>query len=146
MNTFRQQPWNLVPRLQDELNRLFSNSIPTDNSSATAAWIPPTDVREYADRFEFYVDLPGVDPAQVELTLEGGVLTLSGQRADLNQDARNELQFERAECERGHFHRRYVLPNTVDGERVKANGKNGVLVVTVPKQEKAMSRRIQIAA
>jgi len=46
----------------------------------------------------------------------------------------------------GHFYRRFVLPDTVDSERVNASGKNGVLTVTVPKQAKAMPRRIQIAA
>ena len=82
----RNDPWSLVPRLQDEINRLFGNVAENDSSSATATWIPAVDIHEYADRFELYVDLPGVDPAKVELTLEDGVLTLSGARTESGAD------------------------------------------------------------
>lgn len=68
----RHDPWGVMPRLQDEINRLFGDARDSDSSSATATWIPLVDIHEYADRFEFYVDLPGVDPAKVDLTLDGG--------------------------------------------------------------------------
>jgi HSP20 family protein len=143
----RQDPWSLVPRLQDEINRLFGNVNQNDSSSATATWIPAVDVHEYGDRFEFYVDVPGVDPDKVELTLEGGVLTLSGQRAQPGPSKRGEDPlYQRTERGHGAFYRRFVLPDTVDSEKVNATGKNGVLTVTIPKQAKAMPRRIQIAA
>ncbi len=77
----RQDPWGVMPRLQEEINRFFGNARENDSSSATAMWIPLVDIHEYADRFELYVDLPGVDPRQVDLTLDGGILTLSGERA-----------------------------------------------------------------
>jgi len=142
----RQDPWSLVPRLQDEINRLFGNVNQNDSSSATATWVPAVDIREYSDRFELYVDVPGVDPNKVELTLEGGVLTLSGQRTDQDTNNRGEEpQYQRTERGLGTFYRRFVLPDTVDSERVNATGKNGVLTVTIPKQPKAMPRRIQIA-
>jgi HSP20 family protein len=146
MNTsVRQDPWSLVPRLQDEINRLFGNANQNDSSSATATWVPAVDIHEYADRFEFYVDVPGVDPKNVELTLEDGVLTLSGRREQLSQSKRgDEPQYQRTERGLGHFYRRFVLPDTVDSEKVNASGNNGVLTVTVPKQAKAMPRRIQI--
>src|ERR1700676_2783572 len=78
----RQDPWGVMPRLQEEINRLFGNARENDSSSATAMWIPLVDIHEYADRFELYVDLPGVDPSTVELTLDGGILTLSGERLE----------------------------------------------------------------
>jgi HSP20 family protein len=142
----RQDPWSLVPRLQDEINRLFGNVNQSDSSSATATWVPAVDVHEYGDRFELYVDLPGVDPDKVDLTLENGVLTLSGQRAELASPKSEQPLYERSERGLGQFHRRFVLPNTVDSEKVNATGRNGVLTVTIPKQAKAMPRRIQIAA
>ena len=147
MNTLvRQDPWSLVPRLQDEINRLFGNVNQNDSSSATATWVPAVDIHEYVDRFELYVDLPGVDPNKVELTLEGGVLTLSGQRDEQGTNDRcEEPQYQRSERGLGHFYRRFVLPDTVDSDKVNATGKNGVLTVTIPKQAKAMPRRIQIA-
>jgi len=141
----RQDPWGVMPRLQDEINRLFGNARENDSSSATAAWIPLVDIHEYGDRFELYVDLPGVEPSAVDLTLDGGILTLSGERAQQMAGEQGEdAQGRRIERGHGHFHRRFVLPDTVDGEKVNASGKNGVLTVTIPKQPKAMPRRIQI--
>ena len=146
-NVMRHEPWNVMPRLQDDINRLFGNATENDSSSATAAWIPMVDIHEFKDRFELYVDLPGVDPNQVELTLDGGVLTLSGDRAEQQVSNKRDDEVEALRVERGHgrFHRRFVLPDTVDGEKVNATGKNGVLTITIPKQEKSKPRRIQIS-
>jgi len=145
-NVVRQNPWSLMPRLQDEINRLFGTMSESDSSSATAAWVPPVDIHEYNDRFELYVDLPGVDPSKVDLTLEGGILTLSGQRADeISESRSNEIQYRRTERSHGHFYRRFVLPDTADSQGVNATGKNGVLTVTIAKHAKAMPRRIQIS-
>jgi HSP20 family protein len=146
-NVMRHEPWNVMPRLQDDINRLFGNATENDSSSATAAWIPMVDIHEFTDRFELYVDLPGVDPNQVELTLDGGVLTLSGDRAEQQVSNRRDDEVEALRVERGHgrFHRRLLLPDTVDGEKVNATGKNGVLIITIPKQEKSQPRRIKIS-
>jgi HSP20 family protein len=145
-SVMRQDYWSAMPRLQDEINRLFGNVRENDSSSATATWIPPVDIHEYTDRFELYVDLPGVDPSKVELTLDGGVLTLAGVRTEQPSKAADGAEARRIERGLGSFHRRFVLPDTADGEKVNATGRNGVLTVTIPKQAKAMPRRIQIAA
>lgn len=137
-------PWGVMPRLQDEINRLFGNARENDSSSATAMWVPLVDIHEFADRFELYVDLPGVDPATVDLTLDGGILTLSGDRPSATRKAGEEAQGRRIERGSGQFHRRFVLPDTVDGEKVNATGTHGVLTVTIPKQAKARPRKIQI--
>ncbi len=140
----RQDPWGVMPRLQDEINRLFGSARENDSSSATAGWIPQVDIHEYADRFELHVDLPGVDPASVDLTLDGGVLTLSGERSEPVRNAGEEAQGRRIERGHGQFHRRFVLPDSVDSEKVNATGNHGVLTITIPKQPKAVARRIQI--
>ncbi|GAC1691838.1 MAG: Hsp20/alpha crystallin family protein [Candidatus Dormibacteraceae bacterium] len=143
----RYEPWSVVPRLQDEINRLFGNVTENENSSAaTAQWVPAVDIHEYTDRFELYVDVPGVDPKTVELTLEDGVLALSGERADGGRKNGEEAETRRIERGQGRFYRRFVLPDTVDSDNVKATGRHGVLTVTIPKQAKAMPRRIQIGA
>jgi len=143
-SVLRTNPWGAVPRLQDEINRLFGNLTESDSSSATATWVPPVDIHEYGDRFEIYVDLPGVDPSKVELTLDGGILTLSGDRIDEGVKAGNGVQYQRTERTHGHFYRRFVLPDTADSQGVNAAGKNGVLTVTIAKQAKALPRKIQI--
>jgi HSP20 family protein len=145
-NVVSQDPWSLMPRLQDDINRLFGTMIQGDgSSSATATWVPAVDIREYADRFEFFVDLPGVDPKNAELTLEDGILTLAGERS-AEESGNMEIKYQRSERGVGQFYRRFVLPDTVDSDKVQATGKDGVLKVTISKQTKAMPRRIQIAA
>ncbi len=149
MALIRYAPTGLVSQLQDEINRVFSTlSSAEDSSGATSGWIPPVDIAEFADRFELAVDLPGVDPDKVEVTLEEGVLSLSGERAAPARRANGDQEEEsRTRIERpyGRFYRRFVLPETVDAERVQATGRNGVLEIRIPKQPKALPRRIKVA-
>jgi HSP20 family protein len=147
------EPWSVVPRLQEEINRLFGSVLqdgsvlPDEKEASTATWSPPVDIHEYADRFALTVDLPGVEPSSVELTLENGVLTLSGERRDTATGRPGEIaEVRRAERGQGRFHRRFVLPDTVDSERVHATGANGVLTISIPKQAHAVPRRIPITA
>jgi len=138
---------DVVPRLQEEINRLFGNVFGSDSSAATVNWAPAVDILEFSDRFDLYVDLPGVDAAKVDLTLEDGVLTICGERAEDAVAPRGEApQYRRTERGQGRFYRRFVLPDTVDGDKVRATGRNGVLTITIPKQARAMPRRIQIGA
>ena len=143
----RYEPWTVVSQLQNEINRVFGNLQDTESSSATAEWVPAVDIREYADRFELLADIPGVDPKQVEITLDNSVLTLSGERRDEASGAdngQNALQQQRRERHLGRFHRRFILPDTADAEKVTAAGRNGVLEITIGKHAKAQPRRISV--
>lgn len=111
---------------------------------ATAAWIPAVDIHEYEDRFALFVDRPGVDRAQVEITLANGVLTLSGQRKTEKLVGKEDVPTH-IEWGSGAFHRRFILPDSIDGDQIKAVGRNGVLEISIPKQAKAQPRRIKIA-
>jgi len=149
MSVARYEPWNVMSHLQGEINRIFSNASDVNNgtsSSTTADWAPPVDINEYADRFELFVDLPGVDRKAVEITLDNDVLTLSGERLFAKR-AGEEQQIVRQRSERSHgrFHRRFILPETVDTERVSAKGRDGVLELTIAKQAKAQPRRITVS-
>src|SRR5690348_4995333 len=70
MATVRYEPWGVVSQLQNEINRVFGNLNDGESSSATAEWVPAVDVREYTDRFQLLIDLPGVEPKEVEITLD----------------------------------------------------------------------------
>jgi len=147
MAVARYEPAGLVSQLQDEINRVFSGLSSAEASSgATASWVPPVDIAEYPDRFELQVDLPGVEPDKVDITLEDGILSISGEREPEVQraDAPAEMRV-RIERGRGRFFRRFVLPETVDAERVQASGRHGVLAITIPKQAKALPRRIKVS-
>ena len=146
MALVRYDPLSFVSQLQGDINRAFRDwGSPEDNGSgATADWVPSADVEEYVDRFELFVDLPGVARDAVEITLEDGVLTIAGER---QQEKRTEtLTRRRRERGYGRFYRRFVLPDTVNADEVKATERNGVLSITIPKQPAAQPRRIEIAA
>lgn len=147
MALVRYEPWG-IGQLQSEINRLFRSFGDWDSSGATAGWVPPVDIYEHDDRFELYMDLPGVEPATVDITLEGGVLTVSGERAHFTgpRDADDRGELRRNERGQGRFHRRFVLPDSVDADGVKATNRHGVLELTIPKQAKLLPRRIKVAA
>jgi HSP20 family protein len=147
MSMIPYRAWSPVAQLRDEVNRLFSSMDDTDTSSATASWIPAVDIHEYNDRFALFVDLPGVDPSQVEITLANGVLTLSGERTNENPVERESRDVvTRVERGSGRFYRRFILPDSIDSDQIQAKGRNGVLEVSIPKQAKAQPRRIKVAA
>lgn len=143
MNLFRYYPDDeQFGQLHRDINRLFENAQSSDSSSATADWAPPVDIDEYPDRFTLLMDVPGVRVADVELSLERGVLSISGTRSLNHADEQPERQ--RLERPRGRFHRRFTLPDTVDAEKVKASARDGVLEIVIPKHAKVQPRKIAI--
>jgi HSP20 family protein len=146
MSASHQEPWTVLNQLQRHLNQYFDRDDGQQDrvsSSATADWIPYVDVGEYADRFVLKLDIPGVEVDAVDITLEQGILTVSGNRNAASSES--DVQRERRERPSGRFHRRFSLPETVDSNGVHASGKNGVLLITIPKQPKAQPKRIKIA-
>lgn len=147
MAVVRYEPWNVVSQLQSEINRVFGNLNDTDSNSATSEWSPAVDVREFSDRFQLLLDVPGVDPKEVEITLDNGVLTVSGTRKEEKAAGTNgtvQPQQQRIERRLGRFYRRFILPDTADADNVNAAGRNGVLEILIPKQPKAQPRRITV--
>lgn len=149
MTVVRYEPWSVLGQLHNQINRVFDRELGRDlengaSSAVLADWIPSADVEEYADRFALKLDVPGVDVSTVEITLDQGVLSVSGERA---KDAlAKDVEHRRTERPHGRFHRRFTLPDTVDAAGVRATGRNGIVEVTIPKQPKAQPRRIQVAA
>jgi HSP20 family protein len=145
MQMVRYNPFH-VGELQNEINRLFSNWGDTESSSATAGWVPAVDIQEFDTRFRLFVDVPGVDPDAVEITLDSGVLTISGERVMPDSPESDQVVERCLERRHGRFYRRFVLPDTVDADKVKAKDRHGVLEISIPKQAKALPRRIKVAA
>src|SRR5918996_511745 len=145
MAMIRYNLWSMS-QLQAEINRLFSNWGETESGGATASWVPSVDILEFGDRFQLYVDVPGVDPNAVDITLDNGVLTVSGEREVPSVPEGEQMVHRRTERGQGRFHRRFVLPDTVDADKVKASDRNGMLEISIPKQAKAQPRRIKVAA
>ena len=146
MSLVRYDPLFSVRQLQDDINRLFSGWSTNDSSGVTADWVPSVDINEFDDKFQLFIDVPGVDPKDVEITLESGVLTITGERFAQAAKAEENVVSRRAERGTGRFYRRFILLESVDADKVKATDRHGVLEIMIPKQAKAQPRRIKVAA
>jgi HSP20 family protein len=133
-------PWSLFDALQRELaaNRLNDD----DAAAATANWAPSVDISENEKAFTLLADVPGVDPKDIEISMEKGVLTIKGERKTENVE--EDENYRRVERQSGQFYRRFTLPDTADADKIEARSEHGVLKITIPKQEVAVSRRIEV--
>ena len=131
--------------LQDELQQVFERffgDAETDSSSVvTSQWVPRVDIREEAERFVILADLPGVDPAQIEINMDKGILSIKGERKAEEADGKRYSRQERAH---GVFFRRFALPESANPDGIAATGRNGVLEISIPKRPEASPRRINV--
>lgn len=145
MALVRYEPWNMLTRLQNEMNRLFDDRLPRgeDNGSVvTSDWIPKVDIKEEDKRFVILADIPGVDPKDIEVTMENGLLAIKGERASESTEEREG--YKRIERSRGSFYRRFSMPDTADAEKISDHGKNGVLEIVIPKHKRLQPRKISV--
>jgi HSP20 family protein len=147
MAVSRWDPFRDLMSIQSELNRLFGRTYAgagDDSGSTAGAWVPPMDVYETQDRFVVSLELPGIDPESVDVSVEDSTLTVRGDRSFSSEV--NEENFHRVERRYGQFSRSLTLPNTADAERIEASFDKGVLTIEVPKVEQAKPRKISIKA
>ncbi|NOQ69515.1 MAG: Hsp20 family protein [Gammaproteobacteria bacterium] len=140
-------PWNLLNNLQRDLYNLdhdpqYSRLNNDDDSVATANWAPSVDISENEKEFTLLADIPGVDPKDIEISMEKGVLTIKGERNSENIEEKEN--YRRVERESGQFYRRFTLPDSANADKIEAKSEHGVLKITIPKQEVAVSRRIEV--
>jgi HSP20 family protein len=145
MAIVRYEPWHVVNRLHQSLDQFFNNealSSPEASSSPSVAWVPRVDIHEEKDRFVVLADVPGVEPKDIDITAENGVLTVRGERRAEKRETENG--YERVERVSGAFLRRFTLPEGANTDSIKAKQTNGVLEVTIPKTPAVQPRRISI--
>ncbi|MBL0041984.1 MAG: Hsp20/alpha crystallin family protein [Xanthomonadales bacterium] len=124
------------------LDQFFTPEADDQSNVVTSQWQPRVDIKEEPKRFVIAADIPGVDPKDIEIHMDKGVLTLKGERS---AETRSEDgKFTRVERVHGSFHRRFALPDTADAEQISASGKHGVLEIVIPKKAEAAPRRITI--
>jgi HSP20 family protein len=146
MNMVRYEPWSLLNQLHNEIDQLFTpqrRRLGEDNANvATSDWAPAVDIKEEPERFVIHADIPGVDPKDIDVHMEDGILTIRGERQAENKEEREG--YKRVERVRGSFYRRFSLPDTANAEAISAKCQHGVLELVIPKQEKVQPRRIQV--
>ena len=141
--------WDPYTELERTVNGLFNRPfglrpIWDDRNAEALAWQPAVNVYEDKDHLAIEVQLPGIDLNDIELSVNEQTLHLRGERKAETEKPKEGYQFREAHY--GAFSRSFSLPNTVNSDEVKATYDKGVLTITIPKQEKAKPRTIQIEA
>lgn len=129
--------------LQEQVNRLFDSSFPgrSDNSAITT-WAPAVDIYETENELVVKADLPDVSEKDLDVRVENNMLTIRGERKFENKvEKENYLRVERTY---GSFSRSFSLPNTVNTEGIKAEYKNGVLTVELPKRAESKPKQVKV--
>lgn len=129
--------------LRDEVNRLFDFSWPSRDSGLFSGWSPALDVFDDKDNLVVKVELPGLNKDAINISLDKGVLTVSGERKQERETKEGESF--RSERYFGKFHRSVTLPTAVDSSKVSAAYKDGILTVELPKAEEAKPKQIAVS-
>ena len=143
----RWQPVSELTRLRDQMDRMFEDwprffGRRTDEEGLRGAWMPAVDIRESKDAFEVTAELPGVDSKDVDVSVQENTLTIRGERR--REEVRENETVHRIEREYGVFERSFTLPRSADAEHIKANYRDGVLSLTVPKREESKPKSLKI--
>lgn len=131
----------------NEIDRFFGDfwrsDFPVFFSEREMTWTPRMDVKESEDAYILHADLPGLKQDEVKITLNDHVLTISGERKHADEKKNEKYHFiERAY---GSFQRSFSLPSSINGEKIKAEYKEGVLNITLPKSEESKPKEIAIS-
>jgi HSP20 family protein len=126
--------------MRREMDQLFGRTSADD----ATPWHVPAEVVETDHEFRFHIDLPGMNPDEIDLTVENNVLTVSGERKWERKDGKPEGEVHVFERRYGRFQRSFALPRRVDTNTINATYQNGVLTITLAKAEEARPRRIEI--
>ena len=148
MAIIRWEPFRDLVGLQERMNRLFDESFRGINRTGSeedwvgGSWAPAVDIYEQNGNIVLKAELPGVDPKDVDVRVENNILTLRGERKLENEVKRES--YHRVERAYGSFTRSFTLPNVVDTEKIKAEYKDGLLRMTLPKKDEARPKQISI--
>lgn len=144
-NLVRWDPFRDLMSIQSELNRLFGRAYVGEEVGGPAtSWLPAMDVHETKEAFVISIDLPGVDPDKVEVSVEDSTLMVRGERRFESET--NEEDYIRIERRFGSFARSMSLPAGADPDKIEASFDRGVLTISVPKAEEVRPRKIAVKA
>jgi len=132
--------------LRQEIDRLFEDTFGNAGMPllGSVGWMPAVDVKETDDALLFELEMPGVSEEKLEITCEGGVLAIGGEKESVKQEG--EGKYHIVERTFGSFRRSFQLPANVQEDKIEATLKNGVLHVRVPKAELPKPKKIEVKA
>jgi HSP20 family protein len=139
----RWEPFSSSAGLESQVNRIFGELIGRTQESNLTTWAPAVDIFESEHELIVKADLPDVKPEELDIRVENNILTIRGERKfEKKVDEKNYLRVERSY---GSFARSFSLANTVNSEAIKADYKDGVLTLTIPKREEAKPKQIKVS-
>lgn len=138
------QTGDLLRQFTSEIDRLFDQGWPASAPGVPSVgeWAPAVDVREEPEEYVIHADVPGIDPKDLEITLENGVLSIRGQRQE--ETTNNSNGVRHVERSYGSFVRRFSLPDAASDEDVDARAEQGVLTLRIRKKDESRPRRIEV--
>ncbi len=140
----RWEPFRELRTMEDTINRLWRSYGREAAGPTVEGWSVPLDVVREGDEIMVHASLPGVDPENIDVSVEDSVLTIKATtHADVEREEGEYLMRERRT---GSFHRALRLPDTVDTERIQPGYKNGVLTITIPKAESKKAKRLKVVS
>src|SRR6266540_176297 len=134
-------PWREMSRAQEEMGRLLDDRF-VFRAGESLGWTPATDIYEDEEGLTLKFELAGVEPKDVDIRFENGVLTIKGERR--LENAEKKENYHRVELSYGAFNRSFSLPSTVDADKIEAKSKSGMLVVYLPKKDPVAPKSIQV--
>ncbi|HVB58714.1 MAG TPA: Hsp20/alpha crystallin family protein [Candidatus Acidoferrales bacterium] len=141
----RWDPFRRASTLQDQVNRLFESTFHADrNESSLTTWAPAVDIYETENELVLKADIPDVNEKDLDIRVENNMLTVRGERK-FEQKVKED-DYLRIERTYGAFSRSFGLPNTVNSEGIKAEYKNGVLTVEMPKRAESKPKQVKVNA
>ncbi|MDE2981080.1 MAG: Hsp20/alpha crystallin family protein [Gemmatimonadota bacterium] len=143
-HTNRFVPLNDFDVLANRMNRLFGDT-GLGNLTYASSWVPPVSVEEKGGEILLTAELPGMAEDAVEINLENNVLTISGEKRESREEGVPGGKYHLAERSFGSFRRSFTLPRTVRADGITADFENGLLTVSLPKAEEAVSRKIEVS-
>lgn len=144
MSLMRYQPNQWLREIEKEIYPFMTDWFSHESANALKNWVPRVDLKEDKDQYLVFVDLPGVDPKDIHIEMDGHTLTISGERNTQREE--NKENFYRIERASGKFCRQFSLPDSVDGNQIQAKTKQGVLTILLPKLKAQQSKKIAIQA
>ena len=144
MAIIRWRPLGEVDSFRREMDRMFDNFFGsgTDVDNFSSAWQPSVDIKETKDDFVLMAEVPGMSKNDIKINISENTLTIKGEKKEEKKEA--DHNFHRVERKYGSFQRSFTLPTQIQGDKVKASYKDGVLSITMPKKEEVKPKEIPI--
>ncbi len=144
-NIRKWDPFGEIFSLRDEIDRLFEDYFgKTSDRRDESFWYPAMDISETEEGYLVEMDVPGIPKENIKISVKDNQLTITGERKSEKKEEDKDRTYHRIERYYGKFQRTIALPNEIDIEKIKADYKDGVLKITLPRSEKSKPKEIKI--